>query len=196
MERKEESGFTVERWARGAAWQAGHGATASSLLRRQLLLDLLQPRALLEAAHAIDHPWGHVSPDTRLASVGLMGKTWEVPRRVLTTTQRQSWLKEISCTWKTGVTWEWSHQRAHIQQSGHVLNTNLDSKWERNASSLGNILNFGAFINELSIQHILWAALYFTVPNFMYFSKYSEIMQTNHAAKCCRKPQDLGVVFK
>lgn len=74
MERKEESGFTVERWARGAAWQAGHGATASSLLRRQLLLDLLQPRALLEAAHAIDHPWGHVSPDTRLASVGIDGK--------------------------------------------------------------------------------------------------------------------------
>lgn len=64
----------MERWARGAAGQAGHGATASSLLRAQLLLDLLQPRALLEAAHAIDHAWGHVSPDTGLAPVGIDGE--------------------------------------------------------------------------------------------------------------------------
>lgn len=73
-ERKEGSGFTMERGARGAAGQAGHGAAASSLLRGQLLLDLLQPRALLEAAHAIDHPWGHVGPDTGLAPVGIDGE--------------------------------------------------------------------------------------------------------------------------
>lgn len=64
----------MERWARGAAGQAGHGAAAPALLRAQLLLDLLQPRALLEAAHAIDHAWGHVGPDAGLAPVGVDGE--------------------------------------------------------------------------------------------------------------------------
>lgn len=60
--------------ARGAAWQAWHGAAASSLLRRQLLLDLFQPCALLESAHAVYHPGWHVCSDTGLAAVRIDGK--------------------------------------------------------------------------------------------------------------------------
>lgn len=41
---------------------------------------------------------------------GLMGKTWDVPRSVLTTTQRQSWLNEMSCTCGR----ERSQRRAHL----------------------------------------------------------------------------------
>lgn len=71
---KKKRGFTMERWARWAAWQAWNRATASSLLRRQLLLDLFQARALLEAAHAVDHAGWHVRPDTGLPAVGVDGK--------------------------------------------------------------------------------------------------------------------------
>lgn len=59
----------MEWWARWAAWEAWNRATASSLLRRQLLLDLFQACTLLESAHAVYHPGWHVCSDTGLAAV-------------------------------------------------------------------------------------------------------------------------------
>lgn len=64
----------MERWARRTAWQAWNRAAAASLFRRQLLLDLFQPCALLETAHAVHHPWRHVCPDTGLPAIGIDGK--------------------------------------------------------------------------------------------------------------------------
>lgn len=40
----------------------------------QLLLDLLQASALLEARHPIDHSWGHVSAGAGGPSIGVDGK--------------------------------------------------------------------------------------------------------------------------
>lgn len=71
---KRKRGFTMEWWARRTAWQAWNRATASSLFRCQLLLDLFQPRTLLESAHAVHHAGWHVCSDTGLAAVRIDGE--------------------------------------------------------------------------------------------------------------------------
>lgn len=91
--------LTMQWWPRGTAWQSRNGAwaaaNASSSSSKdaaassdpysasassycccpvQLLFDLLQAGALLEARHPIDHSRGHVSAGARGASVGVDGK--------------------------------------------------------------------------------------------------------------------------
>lgn len=73
-EKEGKKGFTMEGWARRAAWKAWNRAAAPSLLGCQLLLDLLQACTLLEAAHAVHHPRWHVGADTGLASIGIDGE--------------------------------------------------------------------------------------------------------------------------
>lgn len=90
--------LTVQWRPRGAAGQAGYGATAapdassstqdaatssyasstcSSSQRShpvQLLFDLLQAGTLLEARHPVDHPRGHVRAGAGCTAVGVDGK--------------------------------------------------------------------------------------------------------------------------
>lgn len=105
----------MKRWARRAAWQAWNRATASSLFRRQLLLDLFQPCALLEPAHAIYHPGWHVCSDTGLATVRIdrknMGSATKRADHNPTTVMAEG---DILYLENRGVKWEHSHQCAHI----------------------------------------------------------------------------------
>src|SRR4029434_3141956 len=66
--------LTMQRRPRGAAGQHRAGAAASALLAAELLLDLLQAGALLEAAHAVDHARGHVGAGARGPAVRVNGE--------------------------------------------------------------------------------------------------------------------------
>lgn len=166
----------MERWARRTAWQAWNRAAAASLFRRQLLLDLFQPCALLETAHAVHHPWRHVCPDTGLPAIGIDGKnvgsaTKSADHHPATVVAEG----DILYLENREVKWKCSHQRkwrACFKRQICTGNVNKKTKW------------FFFFPHKYQVN----LAAEHPVPNLMYLAKYSVFFSYKQAWTHHNKP--------
>lgn len=137
----------MQRGAGRAARQARDGAAASSLLGRQLLLDLLQPRALLEAAHAVDHAGGHVRAHAGLPAVRVDGE--DVGRAAQRAHHHPAAVvaeRDVLHLRKGAESAACASRKAK-RSITFQTNARLTWRWEQTPPSLGNNLNYCVYTN-------------------------------------------------